>query len=126
VTERTLNLGSHEQRVRAHRVTTEKKMTFDEWAEDGRNMSCIEREFARDAWRAAVAAEREACAKACDFEVCGSQGFVGPTCCILPPGHDGAHKYGVAQAKTQRECAAAIRARSNVGIEGPPKAVPLE
>ena len=58
--------------------------------------------------------ERERCANALDSKVCGSQGFAGPTCCILPHGHDGAHEYGAPRAKTQKECAAAIR---NMGDE---------
>jgi hypothetical protein len=52
---------------------------------------------------------REQCAKVCELKVCGSQGFAGPSCCILPPGHEGEHKYGVPMAKTQRQCAEAIR-----------------
>ncbi len=52
---------------------------------------------------------REQCAKVCELKVCGSQGFAGPSCCILPPGHDGNHNYGVPMAKTQAQCAAAIR-----------------
>lgn len=53
---------------------------------------------------------REQCAQVCEGVVCGSQGMAGPSRCILKPGHDGAHSYGVPMAKTQRECAAAIRA----------------
>lgn len=74
-------------------------------------------------WVEAQQDEREACAKVLDFEVCGSQGFAGPTRCILPPGHDGAHKYGVPIKKTQRECAAAIRMRSNALGQAGPKAI---
>ncbi len=53
---------------------------------------------------------REECAQVCEGVVCGSQGMAGPSRCILKPGHDGPHRYGVPIAKTQRECADAIRA----------------
>jgi len=53
---------------------------------------------------------REECAQVCEGVVCGSQGMAGPSRCILKPGHDGPHSYGVPMAKTQKECAAAIRA----------------
>ena len=39
-------------------------MTFEEWAAD-RLMTGMEREFARDAWKAAIKEAQEACAQAC-------------------------------------------------------------
>lgn len=38
-------------------------MTFEDWL-TGKNLGSMELEFARDAWKAATKAEREACAKA--------------------------------------------------------------
>lgn len=39
--------------------------------------------------------------------VCGSQGFAGPSCCILKPRHKGQHVYGRAPRRTTLEHLAA-------------------
>jgi hypothetical protein len=59
--------------------------------------------------KAAVVAEREACAALCSPPICGSQGFAGPSCCILPPKHEGHHKYGEPRELTAKEIARLIR-----------------
>lgn len=61
---------------------------------------------------AAVAAEREACASLAWQRICGSQGFAGPSCCILETGHSGSHIYGVPIQMSAPSIAQAIRARA--------------
>lgn len=89
-------------------------MTFDEWiATKGRDYGGYSQDFMREAWNAATMIEREACANECSTKICGSQGFAGPSRCVLPRGHSGRHDYGIPTAKTGAQCADAIRARGD-------------
>lgn len=55
--------------------------------------------------------ERERCANACKPpKICGHQGFAGPSCCVLPPGHSVPHEYSEPTIWTARDCENAIRA----------------
>ena len=76
-------------------------MTFDEWWIDYEKLNhfgCgeVASDFARDAWDAAVATEREACAKVCDHEKDGGR-------------NDGDQAW----AECGEFCANVIRMRSN-------------
>lgn len=42
-----------------------------------------------------------------DDIVCGARGFAGPSCCILKPGHEGEHEYGIPPQRTPLEHEAA-------------------
>ena len=72
-------------------------MTFDEWWTARSSATTMAPPDAREAWEAAAAAEREACAKVCDYV-------------SLP--------YQAAGASVAIECAAQIRMRSNVKVTG--------
>ena len=75
-------------------------MTFEEWA-DERFMGSMEKVFAKYAWEAAQAAEREACAKVCDS---ASDDY------SVGWDENGSRESKIA-SDAARDCAAAIRAR---------------
>lgn len=86
-------------------------MTFDEWIADAifTQQFRTKEEWMRIAFDAATSIEREACAKA-------AEGFT----------DDRKWVPGSLYDTLRRETAAAIRRRSNVEHQGPPKAVPLD
>jgi hypothetical protein len=77
-------------------------MTFDEWVERSIPMTDQEKTFAWFAWKAATEAEREACAEVCES-------FIGEQ---PRAGFHGEYKQGA------KNCAAAIRMRSNAELTG--------
>ena len=80
-------------------------MTFDEWWNDQttRFLAAVFKDDALEIWEAATKSEREACAKVCEEAV------------TYPPGYNGQWEgYGpVTTTRDGKDCAAAIRERSN-------------
>ena len=87
-------------------------MTFDEWYSMQKHQLTNE-QVCRLIWDRAQKEEREACLNIAGHRICGSQGFAGPSRCILPIGHSGPHKYGIPVTVSAAEIYRAIKERGN-------------